>query len=165
MKLTAIDLEPEDYATLNAPDKPNYHLSVDDVKLSDVTPIVVKYDYIDLGETAYHFGQSFRKEDTQAYFERMKYISSKTVESLRGNRDMHFYRSELRGNLRKAIKTLFHDADDDLIVYHFALYTSKETANREKDIRSPRIYVMHGTNGFIYPLFFDPYHELNPMVK
>lgn len=48
------------------------------------------------------------------------------------------------------------------IIYHFALYTSKQQADRNKDIRSPRVYFMLGTYGFIYPLFFDPYHEINP---
>jgi len=164
MKLTAADLEPEDYATLNSPDRPSYCLSVEDVRLSDTTPIVVKYDYIDLGVTPYNFGQEFLKEDTRSYFERMKYISSKTVGSLKGNRELHFYRSGLRGNLRKTIKALLPNADDSMIVYHFALYTSEETASRATGIRSPRIYVMHGTNGFIYPLLFDPYHELNPLA-
>ncbi len=49
-------------------------------------------------------------------------------------------------------------------IYHFALYTAEnEVADRTKGIRSPRIYFVLADYGRIYPLFFDPYHELNPM--
>lgn len=33
-------------------------------------------------------------------------------------------------------------------------------ACRETGVRSPRIYFMLGVYGLIYPLLFDPYHEL-----
>lgn len=45
--------------------------------------------------------------------------------------------------------------------YHFALYTNEESS-RKSGIKSPRIYFFIGGNGVIYPLFYDPYHEINP---
>jgi hypothetical protein len=41
---------------------------------------------------------------------------------------------------------------------------SSSTIN-ELEAKARRVYFMLGTNGFIYILFFDPFHELNPMVK
>ena len=38
------------------------------------------------------------------------------------------------------------------------LHRAKNT--RENGVRSPRIYFMQGLYGVIYPLFFDPYHEI-----
>ena len=50
------------------------------------------------------------------------------------------------------------------LIFHFALYTDeKVVANRNKNTRAPRIYFMLGKNGVIYILFFDPYHEINPI--
>ncbi len=168
MKLTEIDLEPEDIYQYNCPDKVHVTLSAEDVKLSYETPIVIKYDYLDLGSTAYHFKQIFEERDTQAYFEKMKMISSETINNLsKRAAELHFRRSDIKGNLYKALKTLFADKDIDpcLIIFHFALYSDKDVmACRETNIRCPRVYFMLGTNGFIYPLFFDPYHELNPLV-
>lgn len=56
------------------------------------------------------------------------------------------------------------NADDDcMIVYHFGLYEcDSRKASRNTGERSPRVYFLLGANGFIYILFFDPYHELNP---
>ena len=45
------------------------------------------------------------------------------------------------------------------------LYESEKWADRETDTRCSRVYFMLGTYGHIYILFFDPYHELNPMRK
>jgi hypothetical protein len=41
------------------------------------------------------------------------------------------------------------------------LYTNDE-ASRETGVKSPRVYFILGTYGFVYILFFDPYHEINP---
>lgn len=45
--------------------------------------------------------------------------------------------------------------------YHFALYTN-DNASRDTNIKSPRIYFFFGKDATIYPLFYDPYHEINP---
>ena len=51
--------------------------------------------------------------------------------------------------------------DGQPIIFHFGLYTDKKhMASRETGVRAPRIYFMQGLYGVIYPLFFDPYHEI-----
>lgn len=165
-----IDIQPDELARLNTPDSFRNSLSYNDVQLSKDLPIVVKYDYIDLNVTDYHFKQEFLLRDTQEYFTMMKDISSSTINDLeakaRQDKSYHFYRSSFSGNIRKAVRQIMPDADESMIVYHFGLYECEsKQASRATGERSPRVYFMLGTNGFIYPLFFDPYHELNPMVK
>lgn len=164
MKLSSIDLEPEELKTINSPDHFKKEISYEDSRMSMDLPIVIKYDYLDLGNTAYHFKQEFKLKDTQKYFEMMKEISSNSINSLSAKaRTYHFYRTNITGNLRAAmLKAIPEAVQSNTIIYHFALYTSEEKADRSKDIRSPRIYFMLGTYGYIYPLFFDPYHEINP---
>ena len=77
-----IDIQPEELAQLNTPDSFKNSLSYDDVQLSKDLPIVVKYDYIDLDVTDYHFKQEFLLRDTQEYFTMMKDISSSTINDL-----------------------------------------------------------------------------------
>lgn len=163
-----VDLEQEDLARLNSPDTFKKGMNIDDAKLSMDLPIVVKYDYVDLGETDYNFMQEFTIRDTQEYFKNMKEISSSTINELieksKNDKNYHFFRSTFSGNVRREIKKIMPDADENLIVYHFGLYECEShNANRETGERSPRVYFLLGNNGFIYIVFFDPYHELNPM--
>ena len=105
-----IDIQPEELAQLNTPDSFKNSLSYDDVQLSKDLPIVVKYDYIDLDVTDYHFKQEFLLRDTQEYFTMMKEISSSTINELeekaRRDKSYHFYRSNFSGNVRKAVKQI-----------------------------------------------------------
>ena len=168
MKLSEneIDLSQEEQAHLNKADDIRKGIKISDAKLSMDLPIVVKYDYVDTGKTQYSFSQKFCLCDTQKYFEKMKEITHSTINELEEksskDKNIHFYRSQLKGKIREVVKQIFSTFDDSLIIYHFDLYTSREEANRQNGTRSPRIYFALGTNGFIYPLFFDPYHELNP---
>lgn len=164
MKLESIDLEPDEIRVINSPDRFKKEIKFEDSRMSMDLPIVIKYDYLDLERTDYHFRQAFKLEDTQKYFEMMKEISSNTINSLSAKANAyHFRRSEIKGNLMKVMAKAMPEAiQSNPIIYHFALYTSKQQADRNKDIRSPRVYFMLGTYGFIYPLFFDPYHEINP---
>ncbi len=163
MKLEAVDIEPDDLKIVASPDRFRKEISLEDTRLSMDMPISIKYDYLDLDKTSYNFKQEFHLADTQHYFEMMKIISSKTINGMEETaREYHFRRSNISGNLRREmLKAIPEAVKSNPIVYHFGLYTS-ENANRESDIRSPRIYFMLGTNGFIYPIFFDPYHEINP---
>lgn len=166
MKLTSADIENEDFFTINKPDRFSEAMKLADVRLSHDLPIMIRYDYIDLDKTEYNFKQHFHHKDTQAYFERMKQISSKTINDILdgSDRELHFHRSVIQGNLKKAIQKVIPQAiTSNLIIYHFALYTDKDNADRDADRRSPRIYFMLGNYGHIYILFFDPYHELNPI--
>lgn len=166
MKLEFEDaFEYEDFKTINTREHFNKELTVDDVRLSQDVPIVVRYDYVDLGQTDYHFWQEFTQEDTKGYFERMKQFAGKSINSLlNGPRSTHFHRSELKGNVLKAVKKILPKSiDSNQIIYHFGLYDTDQWADRKTGIRCPRVYFMMGTYGHIYILFFDPYHELNPL--
>lgn len=164
MKLTEADIEDDDVMMMNSPERFNREISPEDLKLSKKVPIVIKYDYIDLGTTDYNFCQIFHHKDTMAYFSLMKSISSETIDTLAGKaRDYHFYRSEIRGNLRRELWKIMPEAvRSNPVIFHFALYTQEMKADRKQDIRSPRVYFMLGTYGHIYIIFFDPYHEINP---
>jgi glutaredoxin-related protein len=165
MKLTSADIENDDFFIINKPDQFRETMKPADVRLSHDLPIMIRYDYIDLDKTDYNFSQKFQLKDTQSYFERMKKISSKTINNILdgSDRELHFHRSEIKGNLKRAIQSVIPQAiASNQIIYHFALYTDKDGADRECDLRSPRIYFMLGNYGHIYVLFFDPYHELNP---
>ena len=165
MKLSNVDIEPDEIKTLNSPDNFKKEITTDDARISTDMPIVIKYDYIDLGKTKYSFRQPFRLRDTQTYFKMMKTISSNTINTLSDNaRKYHFYRTPIVGKLEEIMKRVIPDAvKTNQIVFHFALYTNKNKADRISDTRSPRIYFILGTNGFIYPIFFDPFHEIQQM--
>lgn len=126
---------------------------------------VICYDLIDLSVTPYHFHQEcFDNKDIREYFNSLKYISQHTIEDLiqNSNYRFHFHKSKIIGNLRNELQKLHKKNNIYPEIYHFALYTSKEKANRNSGIKSPRIYFVIGYNGMIYPLFYDPYHEINP---
>lgn len=126
---------------------------------------VICYDLIDLSETLYHFHQScFDNTDIKEYFSCLKYISRNTISDLvqNSNYRFHFHKSQIQGKLKQILKILHKKNDIFPEIYHFALYTSEQKADREKGIKSPRIYFVVGYNGMIYPLFYDPYHEINP---
>ena len=108
-------------------------ISNDDVRNSCQLPIRISYEFVDMGDTEYGFDQNFSDKDTFEYFDCMKYISGRTIDELMMDDDFRLRR----------------------------LYTDrKQMASRKSGVRSPRIYFMQGSYGVIYPLFFDPYHEI-----
>jgi len=134
-----------------------------DVRNSSQLPTRISYEYVDTGCSIYGFDQPFTLEDSQNYFTCMKYISGKTIDELLTDEDFRLRRhSALHKPLKEALGKLSVDIiKGEPIIFHFGLYTHKtEMASREKGIRSPRIYFMQGLYGVIYPLFFDPYHEI-----
>lgn len=141
-------------------------LTTEDIRLSVDVPVVISYRLVDLGVTRYHFGQPFTKRDTLEYFRQMSNISSGSINDLvnESPHAMHFYRSRITAKMKKLLQALNPGCspDDSTIIYHFALYTDRDGASREAGRRSPRVYFMLGRNGVIFPLFFDPYHEINP---
>ena len=168
MKLDFEDVfEKEDFETINTRERFDKELSPSDVQLSSDLPIVVRYDYVDLDKTDYHFFQQFTHEDTKGYFAKMRMFAGKSINNLlKESRSHHFYRSELKGNLLKAVKKLLpKSVDTNQIIYHFGLYDTERWGDRTTDSRCSRVYLMLGTYGQIYALFFDPYHELNPLPK
>ena len=145
----------------------NEKLSYEDTRLALDVPIVISYELVDLDETEYHFKQEFTLKDTQRYFEVLKDISCRTINDLIDNSDhsLHFHRSSAKGNLKRLLEKLSPGSvtiENEPMIFHFALYTDKNRADRNTGRRSPRVYFMLGRNGMIFPLFFDPYHEINP---
>lgn len=148
MKLDVEDVfDADNFKTINTRDKFDKELSIDDVRLSSDIPIVVRYDYVDLGKTEYHFRQTFTHEDTKGYFEKMKTFAGKSINALlQEPRTHHFYRSELKGNLLRAVrKVLPKSIDTNQIIYHFGLYESEKWADRETDTRCSRVYFKFST--------------------
>lgn len=159
-----IDLDEDDLFDIHSPVCLSDQLNDSDIALSHKTPIVVSYALVDLGKTNYHFMQEFTHRDTQEYFRMMKTISSSTINDLMDNpHKHHFYRTDIRGNLKNVLRQIDPDCiKTNPLIYHFALYT-EDQADRETGVRSPRIYFMLGLYGMIYILFFDPFHEINPL--
>jgi len=139
-----------------------------DLQESQDCLISVQYNEIDLGKTPYHFNQHFVENEANLYFQRMKEFSGLSVNYIVEHCDYraHFNRTDIRGNIKK----VFDEIDPKIakanpLIFHFALDPECKITNasRESGIRNPRIYFMIGYNGMIHMLFFDPYHELNPI--
>lgn len=138
-----------------------------DLRESQSCPISVQYNEIDLGDTEYGFNQPFVGNEANLYFERMNAFSEMSINDIidQGIHSWHFYRTGIKGE----IKRLFDRIDSAIakanpMIFHFALDPECKTiANRTTGERNARIYFMVGYNGMIHPLFFDPYHELNPV--
>lgn len=161
--LTADDFWDDIYG----PTQVGQNLTLEETLLSYDVPIVISYELADLGETDYHFYQEFTHHETQEYFRIMKDLSCCSINHMisESEHDLHFYRSRVNDLILGLLKKLDPTCTpgwDSTFIFHFALGTDKEGASRELGRRSPRIYFMLGRNGRIFPLFFDPFHEINP---
>jgi len=159
--------EDDFWEDIHGPHAVGERLSIEDTRLSLNVPIVISYELADLDVTDYHFKQEFTHQDTQAYFEVMRDISCQSINGIIDESDhsLHFYRSRVNQHMKDLLKKLDPKCDpdyQDTFIYHFALSTHPDGASRESGRRSPRVYFMLGRNGMIFPLFFDPYHEINP---
>ena len=138
-----------------------------DLRESQDCLISVQYNEIDLGQTDYGFNQEFKEGEANQYFERMHAFSGMTINDIidQGFHAWHFYRTSIKGNIKKVFDSIDPKiAKANPMVFHFALDPScKIEANRLNGLRNARVYFMVGYNGMIHPLFFDPYHELNPV--
>lgn len=159
MKLEFEDIfEPDDIRRMNTKERFDKKLDVDDIRLSHSVPVVIRYDYVDLEATDYHFKQQFTHDDTVGYFSRMKEFAGKSVDKLIGEIDpetkknkYHFYRNEvMRGKLLDAVNRILPKANlTHQIIYHFSLYETDSWADRKTDVRNSRVYFMLGTYGHI----------------
>lgn len=138
-----------------------------DVRESQDYLISVQYNEIDLGKTTYGFDQEFKGNEANQYFERMKTFSEMSINDIidKGLYSWHFNRTGIKGNIKKVFDSIDPKiAKANPMIYHFALDPKcKITADRSKGNRNARVYFMVGYYGMIHPIFFDPYHELNPM--
>lgn len=148
--------------------KANLGKKINDLDLRDShnIPITVCYNEIDIEHTAYSFAQDFRSEEIKQYFERMKTFSAMTINEIidEGNHNWHFYPTKIQGNIKRILESINPNIiKANPMIYHFALdINNTNTADRTTESRNPRIYFMVGYKGMIHPLFFDPYHEINP---
>lgn len=133
------------------------------------SPSLISYRYIQLEDTDYHFSQScFDNKDIIAYFRFMQILSCVPFKVLRSRKekDWHLNYSDYKGNLKRLVDVTINKGKALRVecippFYHFALYTN-ENSSRKENVKSPRVYFFIGGNAAIYPLFYDPYHEINP---
>ena len=133
---------------------------------------VVSYKYIDLDVTEYHFLQEcFNNEDIKVYFDFINLLTSNPFDDVLNikqaewhlNPNNYFKEHKLRSLVNKVMK-LEQDLKIECVppFYHFALHTSNEKASKINRIKAPRVYFFIGRNATLFPLFYDPYHEINP---
>lgn len=146
---------------------------IDNEEFSDSLKSVslVSYKYIDYKETDYHFFQEcFDNNDIRAYFDFMSMLSSDSFSSIWKSKERDWHLNPNDYNKDAKFKGLVNKAlhiegtlpvENQPQFYHFALYTN-QNASRTTGVKSPRIYFFIGTHAVIYPLFYDPYHEINP---
>lgn len=148
---------------------------IDNVELRDSLDrlSVVSYRYIQLESqnTDYHFSQDcLDRSDIVAYFKFMQTLTSMPFNLLRDGKEKDWHLNPTYYQKQKNFRLLVNKAlglKSDLSVertpnfFHFALYTN-EKASRKTGIKSPRIYFFFGKDATIFPLFYDPYHEINP---
>jgi hypothetical protein len=162
-------LSPDDFwDDIYGPTQVGENLTREETLLSYDVPIVISYELIDLNITDYHFFQVFLPKETQEYFRIMKELSCCSINHMisESEHDLHFYRSKVTKRITNLLKQLDPDCTPDqesTFIFHFALGTDENGASRELGRRSPRVYFMLGRNGRIFPLFFDPFHEINPL--
>ncbi len=133
-------------------------------------PIVICYSYINTTDTNYGFGQiDFDNIDAFHYFTRMRKLSEKSIIKIKDEfdaQDWHLNSTKGR-NIINALKLHFNIKERiDILpdIMHFALYPKnmQKQADKTNHIKNPRIHFLVAHNGIIYPLFYDPYHEINP---
>ena len=95
-----------------------------DLQESQDCLIRVQYNEIDMGRTPYHFNQPFEGNEANLYFQRMKEFAGLSVNYIVEHSDYrsHFYRSDIRGNLKKVFDGINKNiAKANPLIFHFAL--------------------------------------------
>ena len=129
--------------------------------------ICFSYEYIDLGDTDYHFHQRcFDNYDIKHYFIKTKEYSPQTLNQLLDNLPYtdHFKIGSPPPVIKDLIETIAKRKlgwDEIPTVGHFALYTNKNEGDRAVGRKSPRIHFFVGKTATLHVLFYDPYHELH----
>ena len=133
----------------------------------------VCYRYLQL-DGKYGFDQdAWDKRDIVAYFDSMNILSELCIDEFweLDSQQWHLHKNDIfrEKNLSDLIKSTIGKnirltPETTPIFFHFALYQDRNViADRKTGIKSPRIYLFIGENAKLYPLFYDPYHEINPM--
>lgn len=142
------------------------------IALTKGVPAVICYSLINLSDKNFGFGQyEFDHLDAKCYLERMKMLSTRSIFDIKGDpqyksKDWHLNQTQGK-NIKEAVRKLVpKDKNFEFPeIFHFALYPPKmqKTPDRKSEIKNPRVHFIVGANGMIYPLFYDPYHEMNPI--
>lgn len=159
----------DDFIHLHKPYQIGDKVNNNDIAKTKSHPAVISYAHINITDKNYGFGQSdFSDKDAFYYLSRVKLLSLKSIISIKdeeNSQDWHL--NPTRGkNIISALKKHFNITKYIVTpdIFHFALYPKEDQvdSNREKRIKNPRIHFIIGANGIIYPIFYDPYHEINP---
>ena len=131
----------------------------------------VCYKYLQI-DGRYGFDQNkWDYRDAVAYFESMSILANMPISGFDNlGREWHFNPSvvskgqNLYAELVKVFGEKLLNTPEKLPpFFHFALYQDKGVvADRNSKVKSPRIYFFIGDNATLYPMFYDPYHEINP---
>lgn len=141
-----------------------------DVTLKDIgskRPLF-SYDFIFMDDSEYSVRQEcFDNTDIQSYFNKLKNISSVTLNDLidKSNYKDHFHainnpNNKLKDIIKRALGKSNLTQEEMPIIAQLALYTNKELACRTKGIKSPRIFFMIGPHAVFYLIGYDPFHEV-----
>lgn len=135
-------------------------------------PSIVNYAHLNMTNNNYGFGQQeFDNNDIKHYFSRMRELSLRSIFAIKEEEhSQEWHLNQTKGkNIEQALRKHFNLSSQNKSinlpeVFHFALYHKKDqmTSDKSKGIKNPRIHFIIGANGIIYPLFYDPYHEINP---
>ena len=141
-----------------------------DISQSKNMALVVCYEYMDLTGGQFSINQlAFDANDAKIYFERMKTLSKSCINDITDNDSRQWHLYPTRGSkIWNEISKLYPKrltSETLPPIMHFALYTCEGQADREQCIKSPRVHFIVGSHGIIYPLFYDPYHEMNSIKK
>lgn len=126
-------------------------------------PIVVCYKFVPV-QGLHSFADSFGAKDAVRYFEVMKQMAGRSfneaIDDDSGIPNLHM--AHINQKLRAALSR--HNGGvriGNINVFQFGLYTDKaRRAGREGGVKAPRVFCMLGYNGVVYPLLYDPYHEM-----
>lgn len=160
----------EDLRDLHKPYKIGDKISNRSIADTKSIPSIVNYSHINMATNNFGFGQQeFDNIDIQHYFFRMRELSSKSIFSIKENEhSQEWHLNQTKGkNIEHELRKYFNinNRNTNLPeVFHFALYhkDNQPTADKNNGVKNPRIHFIIGANGIIYPLFYDPYHEINP---
>lgn len=126
-------------------------------------PVLVCYRYLPISGK-YSFVDNFDADDARRYFDVMRRLSRASVnDAIDADEDefrnFHFVRPTPR--MRKAIEGFNGCALRNVTLIQFGLYTDKRhMADRSSGVKAPRVFCMVGYGGVIYPVLYDPYHEM-----
>lgn len=170
--MTDFDFDEESLCDLHKDFKVGDKITNEKIAASKKVPNLVSYSMVNLSDSNYGFNHpNFDEKDALYYLNRMKILSTKSISEIRDsdkNLDWHLHKTNGR-NIIESVKEHFNvkKLNDMPEIYHFALYPRhKQTkADKSNKIKNPRIHFVIGYYGIIYPLFYDPYHEINPLSQ